>query len=64
MVRPMVFLLRKFFWIVVGVIGALEADRWVGRQKMRFSPHAVTSSLLDTLNERLEQRSGRTRNLP
>jgi hypothetical protein len=58
MVPAMLFVFRKLFWIAVGVIGALEADRWLNRQKVRLSPHAMTSSFLDTLNERLEQRSG------
>jgi hypothetical protein len=60
----MIFLARKLFWIVVGAAGALEADRWLSRQKVRLSPHALTSNLFDTLNQRLEQRSGSARKLP
>jgi hypothetical protein len=52
----MLFLVRKFFWIVVGAIGALELDRWVGRQRARWSPNAVTTTLLDKVNQSLEKR--------
>jgi hypothetical protein len=50
----MLLLVRKFFWIAVGIAGALAADDWLNRQKVRFSPHAMTGSLL---NEGLESRS-------
>ncbi|MFN2488501.1 MAG: hypothetical protein ABR529_01925 [Actinomycetota bacterium] len=53
----MLTLLRKLFWVLVGVAAALEADRWIDRQKVRMSPHAVTGSLLDKLNEGLEKRA-------
>jgi hypothetical protein len=54
----LIFLLKKFFWIALGMAGALQVDRWVNRQRMRVSPRAVTGSLLDRANESLE---GRTR---
>jgi hypothetical protein len=53
----MAFLLRKFLWVVVGALGALELDRWVGRQRAKWSPHAITTALLDRVNESLEKRS-------
>ncbi len=56
----MITLLRKFFWILVGVAAALELDRWIERQKVRMSPHAVTGGLLDKVNDSLEKRSSRT----
>ena len=56
-VLPMLFLLRKAFWIAIGMVAALEADRWISRQKVRMSPRAVTGSALDKLNESLERRN-------
>ncbi|CAN5639172.1 hypothetical protein BH24ACT26_BH24ACT26_17000 [soil metagenome] len=53
----MFLLLRKLLWILLGVAGALEVDRWLNRQKLRMSPHAVTGGLLDKLNETLEKRA-------
>jgi hypothetical protein len=53
----MFLVLRKFFWVLVGVAGALEADRWLDRQKVRMSPRAMTGGLLDKLNESLERRA-------
>jgi hypothetical protein len=51
----MLFLLRKFFWIAVGALGALQLDRWISRQRARWSPNAITTSLLDRVNESLEK---------
>ena len=53
----MITLLRKLFWVLVGIAAALEMDRWLDRQKLRMSPHAMTGSLLDKLNETLEKRA-------
>ena len=50
-------LLKKLFWVLVGVAAALQLDRWITRQKVRMSPHAVTGGLLDKLNESLERRA-------
>jgi hypothetical protein len=52
----MLFLVRKLFWIAVGAVGALQLDRWVGRQRARWSPNAITTALLDKANESLEKR--------
>jgi hypothetical protein len=53
----MLLLLRKLFWVMVGIAFALEADRWISKQKTRMSPHALTGSLLDKANESLEKRA-------
>jgi hypothetical protein len=52
----LLLLLRKFFWIAVGIVAALQLDRWLSRQRMRMSPRAITGSLLDKANEGLEGR--------
>lgn len=53
----MVTLVKKAFWIAVGMVGALEADRWLSRQRVRMSPRAMTGSMLDKLNQTLERRN-------
>jgi hypothetical protein len=57
MVRPMFLFARKFFWVLVGIAGALQLERWLDRQKVKMSPHAVTGNLLDKLNESLERKA-------
>jgi hypothetical protein len=52
----MLFLLRKLFWVAVGALGALEIDRWLTRQRARWSPNALTTTLLNKVNESLEKR--------
>jgi hypothetical protein len=53
-------MLRRIFWILVGVIAALQADRWFRERRRRFTPNAITGSLLDKINERLEANRNRT----
>ncbi len=53
----MILVLRKFFWVLVGVAAALELERWLDRQRVRMSPHAVTGGILNKLNETLERRA-------
>lgn len=50
---------KKLFWVAVGAVGALEADKFVQRQRERFRPSALTGSLLDRTNRALEKRRGR-----
>ena len=54
------FLLKRLFLIAIGAAAALEADRWLSKQKTKWSPRAVTGSLLDRVNERLESKQGRS----
>ena len=51
-------MLKRLFWIAAGAAGALQADRWMSRQKQRFSPSSVTGTLLDGVNRRLERKRG------
>jgi hypothetical protein len=48
-------MIKTFLWIVVGVIVALQLERLLGGLRSRFSPSAVTGSMLDRVNERLER---------
>ena len=51
-------MIKRLLWVVVGAVGALEADKWFERQKARFRPSALTGTLLDATNRRLERRKG------
>ncbi len=51
--------IKKIFWIAVGAVGALEADKIFQRQKERFRPSALTGSLLDRTNRALEKKRAR-----
>jgi hypothetical protein len=51
-------MLKAIFWIVVGVVIGLEVDRFLDKQKERFRPSALTGTLLDKANERLEAKRG------
>ena len=48
-------MLKPVFWVAVGAAGALQADRWLERRKARFTPHAITGTMLDKVNDRLEK---------
>ncbi len=50
---------KKLFWVAVGAVGALEADKFLQRQRERFRPSALTGSLLDRTNRALEKRRDR-----
>jgi hypothetical protein len=41
--------------VALGAVVALELDKLMDRAKDRFSPRAVTDSLLDKVNEQLEK---------
>ena len=51
--------IKKLFWVAVGAVGALEADKFLTRQKERFRPSALTGSILDRTNRALEKRRDR-----
>ena len=48
-------MLKPLFWVALGAAGALQADRWLEKRKARFSPHAITGTMLDKVNSRLEK---------
>ncbi|HVM36758.1 MAG TPA: hypothetical protein VM784_15640 [Actinomycetota bacterium] len=53
-------MLKRLFWIAAGAAAALQIDRWWRAQRSRFSPNALTGSLLDAVNKRLEERNRNT----
>ena len=48
-------MIKALFWIVVGAIGALEGERQFARLWTRYKPSAMTGTLLDRANRRLEE---------
>ncbi|MGI8519516.1 MAG: hypothetical protein ACR2MC_02725 [Actinomycetota bacterium] len=53
-------MLKRLFWIVMGAMGALQADRWLRQKRSQLTPNAITGTMLDKINQRLE--SNRARN--
>lgn len=53
-------MIKRLFWVVVGAVGALQADKWLQQQKDRFRPSALTGTLLDATNKRMEKRRARS----
>jgi hypothetical protein len=52
-------MIKAAFLIVLGAIGALQGERWLGDLKQRLTPRALTDNVLDRANRRLEkERSG------
>jgi hypothetical protein len=50
--------MKTLFWIAVGAAGALQADRWLRSKRAQLTPNAMTGTLLDKLNARLESKRG------
>ena len=53
-------MIKRLLWVVVGAVGALQADKWLQQQKERFRPSALTGTLLDATNRRMEKRRARS----
>jgi hypothetical protein len=53
-------MLRRLFWIVLGAVGALQADRWLRQKRSQLTPNAITGTMLDKINQRLEDNRART----
>ncbi len=51
-------MIKRLLWVVLGAAGALQADKWLQNQKARFRPSALTGTLLDATNRKLEKRRG------
>lgn len=51
-------MIKRLLWVVLGAAGALQADRWFQQQRARFRPSALTGTLLDATNKKLEKRRG------
>ena len=48
-------MIKALLLIVLGAIGALQAERWLEGAKKRVSPRALTDGVLDRANQRLEK---------
>jgi hypothetical protein len=53
-------MLRRLFWIVLGAVGALQADRWLRQKRSQLTPNAITGTVLDKINRRLESNRARS----
>ena len=53
-------MIRSLFWVAVGAVGALEADKMMDKVRDRIRPSNVTTSLLDKVNATLEKKQGTT----
>lgn len=47
-------MIKSVLLVVLGAIGALEAEERLGSLRARFSPKAVTDAMLDKVNRSLE----------
>ena len=54
-------MVKSVFWVAVGAAGALQADRWMRQKRERWAPSAVTGTLLDKVNRKLESSKGDVR---
>lgn len=52
-------MIKRVLWVLLGAVGALQADKWVQQQRARLRPSALTGTLLDATNRRLEKRRGK-----
>lgn len=53
-------MIKRIFFVLLGAAGALQADRWLHKQRDRFRPSALTGTLLDATNKRMEKRRARS----
>ncbi len=53
-------MLKRLFWIVLGAVGALQADRWLRQKRSQLTPNAITGTMLDKINQRLESNRARS----
>ena len=53
----MIRLIKVAFWMFVGVAVALEGEKWLEKFGARMRPSSVTGSLLDRLNNKLENQA-------
>lgn len=51
-------MIKALLWIGVGVAGALELEKKFAGMRQRFSPKAITDSVFDRANARLERDRG------
>ncbi|MFP5297410.1 MAG: hypothetical protein ACLGHL_00280 [Actinomycetota bacterium] len=48
-------MIKSVLLVIAGAAGALELDKRMEKVRSRFSPRAVTDSVLDKLNQQLEK---------
>ena len=53
-------MIKRILWVVIGAVGALQVDKWLQQQRDRFRPSALTGTILDATNKRMEKRRART----
>lgn len=51
-------MIKALLWIGVGVAGALELEKRLAGVRERFTPKAITDSMFDRVNSRLERDRG------
>ena len=53
-------MIKRLLLVALGAAGALQLDRWLQKKRAKFTPSAMTGSMLEKINQRLEakQRSG------
>ena len=51
-------MIKALFGIIVGVLRAFVLDEWMEKMWARYRPQAVTGTLLDKVNRRLEENRG------
>ena len=54
-------MVKRLLWVVLGAVGVLQLDRWLRRKRDKLTPNAMTGTLLDKVNERLEANRARAR---
>ena len=55
---------KKALFVALGAIGAIELDRWWGRQRERLRPNAIAGAALDRINVKLEEQRHRAASAP
>jgi hypothetical protein len=48
-------MIKRFLAVTLGAAVILQLDKWWADRKARLTPNALTGSLLDKVNERLEE---------
>lgn len=48
-------MIRSILLLVAGAVGAMELEKRLEKARARFTPRAVTDSMLDRVNQQLEK---------
>ena len=49
-------MIKSVLWVAVGAAAALELDKWMEKRKEKYRPSALTGTLIDKLNSKLEEK--------